>query len=145
MRRGDIRPALLDALGDGPGHGYELMRRLSERSGGRWRPSPGSVYPTLQMLEEEGLVRGQESEGKKVYQLTDTGRADVDTRAAQSTDGPPWAHGGNSGHGDLREAVGQLMAAARQVATTGSPELVAEATAIVTETRRKLYELLARA
>src|SRR5437870_7050056 len=81
MRRGDIRSALLTELAEGPGHGYELMTRLEERAEGAWRPSPGSVYPTLQSLEDEGLVRSVERDGKRVFELTDAGREEVAARA----------------------------------------------------------------
>jgi DNA-binding PadR family transcriptional regulator len=73
-----VRGLLLAALLDGPAHGYELMRRLEGQAGGRWRPSPGSVYPLLQLLEDEGLVRGRDSEGRKVFELTERGRAQAD-------------------------------------------------------------------
>src|SRR5579864_6524404 len=80
MRRGDIRTALLGALEEGPAHGYELIGRLEQKSGGMWRPSPGSVYPTLQMFEDEGLVRSEERDGKRTYELTDAGRAEAGER-----------------------------------------------------------------
>src|SRR5690242_5680234 len=73
-RRGDVRYAILDALAERPMHGYEIMSWLEERSGGRWRPSPGSVYPTLQLLEDEGLVAGSDEGGRRVFALTDAGR-----------------------------------------------------------------------
>ena len=78
MRRGDVRTAMLVALRDEPAHGYEVMRRLEEISGGLWRPSPGSVYPHLQMLEDEGLVRSSEVNGSRTYSLTDAGRAEAE-------------------------------------------------------------------
>src|SRR6187549_3195421 len=81
MRRGEIRTVLLGALTDGPGHGYDVMQRLEEKTGGAWRPSPGSVYPTLQLLEDEGLVRSTERDGKRVYEITDAGRAEAQRRA----------------------------------------------------------------
>src|SRR6476659_2831154 len=74
-RRGDIRTALLVALTDAPAHGYELIQRIEDKSEGAWRPSAGSVYPTLQLLEDEGLVTSTESDGKRVYSITDEGRA----------------------------------------------------------------------
>src|SRR5215471_8233544 len=78
MRRGDIRTALLVVLEDGPGHGYDLIQRLEEKTDGGWRPSPGSVYPTLQMLEDEGLITvAPDDGGRKSYTLTDTGRAEA--------------------------------------------------------------------
>lgn len=77
FRQGEVRLALLSLLDDGPGHGYELMKRLEERSGGTYNASPGTVYPVLQQLEDEGLVRCVEDDGKKVYHLTDAGRAEL--------------------------------------------------------------------
>jgi DNA-binding PadR family transcriptional regulator len=88
MRRGDIRTALLVALADGPGHGYEIIGRLEEKSGGVWRPSPGSVYPTLQMFEDEGLVRSEVRDGQRVYELTDAGRAEAPARAEKFGNSP---------------------------------------------------------
>jgi len=92
MRRGDIRTAVLLALKDGPAHGYEVMRRLEERSGGIWRPSPGSVYPTLQMLEDEGLVTAEPHEGTRTYELTEIGRS-AGKRAPLSAPGVPRGNG----------------------------------------------------
>jgi DNA-binding PadR family transcriptional regulator len=143
MRRGDIRTAMLSALQDGPGHGYELMNRLSERSGGRWRPSPGSVYPLLQALQDEGLVTAVEADGKRVFSLTETGRAAAAERAASG--GPEFSFGGDDTHHNLRSSVMQLMAAAKMIGVNGSPEVMTKAEAIVTEARRKLYQLLAEA
>ena len=142
MRRGDIRTALLTALQDGPGHGYELMGRMGERTGGRWRPSPGSVYPTLAALQDEGLVTSAETDGKRVFSLTETGQAAATERAAAH--GGAWMKGDPEEH-KLRSSVIQLMAAAKQVDMAGSPEQITQADAIVTEARRKLYQLLAEA
>lgn len=77
FRQGEVRLALLSLLGDGPAHGYELMKRLEERSGGMYQSSAGTVYPVLQQLEDEGLARSQEEEGKKVYHITDAGRDEL--------------------------------------------------------------------
>ncbi len=143
-RRGDIRVALLFGLEAGPAHGYELIQRLGERTGGRWKPSPGSVYPTLQLLEEEGLASSVEQDGKRVYDLTEAGRAALAERSAAG--GPPWMGPESGGaHGDLRAAVGQLVMAAKQVGMGGTPAQVESATGIVNEARRKLYQLLAEA
>ena len=79
VRRGDVRPAILAVLEDEPMHGYQVIRVLEERSGGRWRPSAGSVYPTLQQLQDEGLVRSEEVDGRRTYSLTDEGRTLVAT------------------------------------------------------------------
>jgi DNA-binding PadR family transcriptional regulator len=91
MRRGDIRTAVLAVLAEEPGHGYEVIQAIEEKSGGAWRPSPGSVYPTLQLLEDEGLARSTEQDGKRVYQLTETGLAEAAKRVEEAG-GPPWAN-----------------------------------------------------
>src|SRR5262245_59324577 len=96
MRRGDIRTALLAALSEGPGHGYDIMQALEEKSGGAWRPSPGSVYPTLQLLEDEGLVRSFERDGKRIYEITDAGREEA-TRRVDEAGGTPWELAGRGG------------------------------------------------
>ena len=145
MGRGDVRPLLLTALLQGPAHGYEIIRRLEERSGGRWRPSAGSVYPTLQLLEEARTVTGRDESGKKVYELTETGRVEAQQAAA----GKPLAAWDidedpvGSGRDDLRSAVGQLHLAARQVGEVGGDARVQRAVEIVNDARRKLYQLLA--
>src|SRR5580704_10915094 len=115
MRRGAIRTAILLALREEPAHGYEVMRRLEEMSGGLWRPSPGSVYPHLQMLEDEGLVRSSEQDGSKTYQLTDAGSAEA---AAVPT--MPWESAeGEDVIRQLRHSMGQLMMAAKQLSGAG--------------------------
>jgi DNA-binding PadR family transcriptional regulator len=141
MRRGDVRAALMVALLDGPAHGYELIQRLETRTDGRWKPSPGSVYPLLQMMADEGLVTTREEEGKRVHDLTDDGRRVAEERA-ESGD-LPWEAVRTAGDGSLRTATRDLQRAAREVALAGSPDAVARATEIVTDARRKLYGLLA--
>jgi DNA-binding PadR family transcriptional regulator len=140
MRRGDVRVALLDALLDGPAHGYELITRLEQRSGGMWRPSAGSVYPTLQLLEEQARVTGRDDGGKRVFELTDDGRQEAE--AARSSQ--PWAEGGPSdAHRGLRATLGQLGMAARQVVQVGDDTQIEAATAILVDARQRLYRLLA--
>jgi DNA-binding PadR family transcriptional regulator len=139
-RRGDIRTAVLAVLAERPGHGYEVMQTLEERTGGAWRPSPGSVYPTLQLLEDEGLVRVQVQDGRKVYELTDSGRAEAAQRAEQAG-GPPWAAEGRDP--GLRRELAQLAAAVAQVARAGDDERRERAAAILKDARRQLYQLLA--
>jgi DNA-binding PadR family transcriptional regulator len=139
--RGDVRAAILVLLAEQPMHGYQIIQELGGRSGGVWRPSPGSVYPTLQQLEDEGLVRGQEQEGKRVFQLTEAGKAEVDRRGEDAA--PPW---------DLTEGTGPLMdlrdvgfgvaTAVVQVAQTGNDRQIARAKDILTEARKQLYRLL---
>jgi DNA-binding PadR family transcriptional regulator len=143
MRRGDIRTAVLAILVDRPAHGYEIIQTLEERSGGAWRPSPGSVYPMLQLLEDEGLVRSSENEGKKVFELTDTGREEAATRLEEAG-GPPWEQTGRGGsHGELRDSLVKLHMAAQQVGRTATPEQAERAAEILRQARRELYQLLA--
>lgn len=144
MRRGDIRTAVLAVLAEEAGHGYEVMQRLEEKSEGTWRPSPGSVYPMLQQLEDEGLVRSTERDGKRVFEITEVGRAEAASRM-EDAGGPPWdaARRGGSGRGQLREAMTTLGLAVRQVGMAGSQEQIEQATAIVANARKQLYSLLA--
>jgi len=142
-RRGLIRSAVLTLLTERPMHGYEIMQQLEERSGGHWRPSPGSVYPTLQMLEDEGLVKSEEVEGKRVFSLTDQGKAEAETMAGEEG-AAPWAHEGPADpRHKLRHAVFQLGGAAKQIGIAGSDAQVEEALAILAEARKRLYTLLA--
>jgi DNA-binding PadR family transcriptional regulator len=138
--KGEVRGLLLASLLDGPAHGYELMRRLEKQAGGRWRPSPGSVYPLMQLLEDEGLVQSTEYQGRKVYELTPAGREQADqTRLRDLAAGAPEA----GAHVDLRAEVDRLYSAARQVGTVGEAEQVEEAVTIVKNARQALYRLLA--
>ena len=151
MRRGDIRWALLEALTDGPAHGYELITRLEERSGGAWRPSPGSVYPTLQMLEDEGLVHSEEREGKRTYELTESGRAVAAERASVAAEdrehgpgpGPRRMRNMRLGGERLGPALGPLALAARQVIMTGDEEQIEKGHEILSRATKELYKLLA--
>jgi DNA-binding PadR family transcriptional regulator len=142
--RGDVRAAILALLSEEPMHGYQIMRELTERSGGVWRPSPGSIYPTLQLLEDEGLVRGEESEGgRRLFHLTDEGR---EAAAATSSGQAPWdvvAAGGDEKALAFRDLAFQVMVAARQVAQAGEPAQVDRAMDVLRETRRRLYGILA--
>jgi DNA-binding PadR family transcriptional regulator len=143
-RRGDVRTAILALLAEQPMHGYQVIQELETRSGGRWRPSAGSVYPTLQQLEDEGLVRGEESDGRRVFSLTDAGRALLAGRAKAPT--APWESVGPAGEEaafDLRRLSFQVGAAAMQVAHVGSPGSLDQARDILTDARRRLYRLLA--
>ncbi|MGO8860593.1 MAG: PadR family transcriptional regulator [Acidimicrobiales bacterium] len=140
MARGDIRRAILSALTDGPAHGYAVMRRLEDMSGGLWRPSPGSVYPHLQMLEDEGMVGSSEQDGTRTFHLTEAGTAE----AAKETP-LPWA---TSREGDdqirnLRLAAAQLMSAAKQLSGAGENEQVERGIAVVQRARKELYQILA--
>ena len=139
MPRGAIRTAILVALRDEPGNGYEVMRRLEESSGGLWRPSPGSVYPHLQMLEDEGLVRSNDLDGSRTYTLTDSGRAETEHATL------PWQGAGpiDDEVRTLRESMGQLMSAAKQLAGAGQTSQVERGTAVIQKARKELYQILA--
>jgi DNA-binding PadR family transcriptional regulator len=141
-RRGDIRAAVLRLLSEAPMHGYQIIQELSARSEGNWSPSAGSVYPTLQLLADEGLVTSEESGGKKVFSLTDAGKAEV----AKTADQPaPWEEAAQSGTGvqGYREAVMRLAGAAMQVGKSGNEDQMKRGIEILTEARKKLYEILA--
>jgi DNA-binding PadR family transcriptional regulator len=141
-RKGDVRAAVLALLGERPMHGYEIIGELDERTGGMWKPSPGSVYPTLQLLEEEGLVVGEELDGKRRYSLTDDGRAKV----AEQADPAPWeevARGADPEVVELWKAFRQMAMAVKQISVAAGPGQQAKALAILTEARKKLYGVLA--
>ena len=145
VRRGEVRSLILAALKDRPMHGYELIQELEAQSGGRWRPSAGSIYPTLQQLSDEGLVTGADVDGRRVYTLTDEGR-----KAAAETGSAPWADDkdADAGEGtgargqDLMRQVMELAAAIVQVHKVGSPRARSEAIRIVTDARKQMYRLL---
>jgi DNA-binding PadR family transcriptional regulator len=140
--RGDIRAAILALLAEQPMHGYQIIREIGERSEGAWTPSPGSVYPTLQQLTDEGLVRSSETEGKRVYELTDEGRTEADRKSGAL----PWeeaAQGADDDLSALRELVFQVLAATKQVAHAGSKPQLAAAQEVLRTARKSLYRLLA--
>ena len=142
-RRGDVRTGLLSLLADKPMHGYEVIQELEAQSDGRWRPSAGSIYPTLQMLEDEGLVTSEERDDKRVYTITDAGRAELEERRERGA-GDPWEFGPlGEGLGQLREAGVQLAAATMQVARAGSEAQRKHAAEILADARKKIYALLA--
>jgi DNA-binding PadR family transcriptional regulator len=143
-RRGDIRSAILLLLAEEPRNGYGLMQEIEERSGGVWRPSPGSVYPALSQLEDEGLVQATEHDGRKSFTLTDAGTAHVE--ANRERFGTPWetvGEGASDELHDLRHSAQALAIAAMQVAQTGTKAQLAEAKSILEDARRGLYRLLA--
>ncbi|MEV6701231.1 MULTISPECIES: PadR family transcriptional regulator [unclassified Streptomyces] len=141
-RRGDVRASILALLKDRPMHGYEMIQEIAERSGGAWKPSPGSVYPTLQLLEDEGLIASESEGGKKLFALTDSGRSAAD-------EGPdaPWEEAGRGVDWDtlneIRQAGFGLMEAFGQVWKTGSKEQREKALTVINDARKKLYLILA--
>ena len=138
-----IKAAVFAALAEGPMHGYQIMQRIEELSGG-WRPSPGSVYPTLQEFEDRDLVRSEEVDGKRVYSLTEAGTAEAD-KLRDLEGNLPWmtAEGPTGTRMKLRQAVGGLAAATRQVGMSGSDDMVAKTLEILADARKRIYALLA--
>lgn len=140
-RRGDVRLAILALLIERPMHGYEIIQQIAERSQGLWRPSPGSVYPTLQMLVDEGLISGSETDGKKrLFELTEDGRS-----AAEEIEAPPWeaiADGADPGQLSLRTALGQLFGAVAQAGQAATAEQQQRVVDIVNSARKEIYGIL---
>ena len=146
--RGDVRATILALLTEGPRTGYQIMSDIEERSRGSWRPSPGAVYPALQLLADEGLIAGEEAGGRRTFSLTDAGRdyiANNPEMARGAWDAMADA-GAESGPGDLPRLFGEaarLGAAIAQTAHAGSPEQIRRAERLLKQTRRTLYEFLA--
>ena len=143
-RRGDLRTAVLLLLAEEPRNGYQIMQELEERSEGLWRPSPGSVYPTLQQLEDEGMIRSDEQDGRRLYHLTDAGRAFVADRPEDQP--PPWetfADTFSDQHAEFGALMRDVAMAFVQVQHAGTEAQVAEARRVLTDARRALYRILA--
>jgi DNA-binding PadR family transcriptional regulator len=143
MRRGDVRAALLVLLDEEPRNGYAHMQEIEQRSEGLWKPSPGSVYPALQQLEDEGLARVTEEAGRKSYELTDEGRAYVEEKREQL--GTPWAGLGDEPGDEIRamfKLIPAIADALTQIAKSGDEAQVARATDVLKDTRKSLYRIL---
>ena len=140
--RGDVRAAVLQLLAEEPMHGYQLMQAIAERSGGRWTPSPGAIYPTINQLEDEGLVVVTADAGRKLATLTDAGRAHIAAHSETASDPFAGFDPGAPG-GDLRGLLEQLRSATRQVGRNGTDVQRTAAAAILAEARRAMYLLLA--
>lgn len=143
--RGDARLAILALLEEGPRHGYQLIQDIRERSGGAWNPSPGSIYPALSALQDEGLIDDEKVDGKRVFSLTDAGSVYVVERAedlrrvfADNTASPE-----REDVTDLRELIWGVGGAALTVIGSGTPEQRDQAREILNRTRRDLYRILA--
>src|SRR5262245_30649331 len=142
-RRGDVRAGILAWLAEGPRNGYQIMQALEERSRGMWRPSPGSVYPALQQLQDEELVRAEEAGTGRVFHLTDKGRAYVEEHRAETE--APWEWATSAADEELFELFGQIRqigAALWQIASSGQSEQIAQARKVLTDARRALYRIL---
>jgi DNA-binding PadR family transcriptional regulator len=144
-KRGDVRAAILSLLSEKPLNGYQIMQELEQRSRGAWRPSPGAVYPALQQLEDEGLVRAESLSSGRVYSLTDTGRSYIRDHADEI--GSPWEAGAQQTCDDnvlgLFSELKHIATATLQVAHAGSSTQIRDAQKILNQTRRSLYRLLA--
>jgi DNA-binding PadR family transcriptional regulator len=146
VRRGDVRSAILDVLDNAgePINGYQVIQQIAERTNDAWKPSPGSVYPTMAQLQDEGLIEDAPA-GRKTVQLTEAGRTHVTENAEEIA--AVWtvfdADEADDSHGDLRLVIKQTVGAIVQVATAGTPAQQAKAVEILADTRRKLYGLLA--
>ncbi|MFC7216821.1 PadR family transcriptional regulator [Streptomyces polyrhachis] len=141
-RKGDVRTSILALLKERPMHGYEMIQEIAERSGGAWKPSPGSVYPTLQLLEDEGMISSVSEGGKKLFTLTDAGRGEAEAGAEA-----PWEEAGRGVDWEAMQEVGQagmaLAEAFRQTWATGTPEQRQKAIGVVNDARKRLYLILA--
>jgi DNA-binding PadR family transcriptional regulator len=133
---------VLALLAERPMHGYEMITELETRTGGVWRPSPGSIYPTLQLLEDEGLIISEESGGRKRFTLTEAGQAE----ATSAGEPAPWEHVGDEtveNWHDIKDAAFGAMNALRQVMMTGTDEQRQRAVEVIVDAKRKLYAILA--
>jgi len=149
-RRGEARYVLLDALRDGPKHGYEIIKALEERSAGRYAPSPGTVYPTMQFLEDQGLVRADQGAERRVYALTEAGRAALEGHAADLTDfwarfaGPAESDAARPEVGFLRDALDDLARTVwRGIGEQDSPETIGRVRQAVEHCRNEVRSLIA--
>lgn len=141
-RRGDVRAAILALLTEKPMHGYEMLKELESRTDGVWRPSAGSIYPTLQLLEDEGLIEGTEAEGKRRFTLTDAGTKHAGERESATS---PWEEvreGTGIGRRRLGEGLHQLNSAVGQLVVAASAEQQERGRAILDQARRSIYALL---
>jgi DNA-binding PadR family transcriptional regulator len=137
-----VGAAILALLDEQPMHGYELIGALEERSGGRWKPSPGSIYPALQRLEDRGFITSIEQDDQRRFELTDDGRERL-AEHRRAGDAEPWNEHRLGGHGELRRAMSELTGPARQIGRFGTPDQVAAAVAAVKTTTAALYRILA--
>jgi DNA-binding PadR family transcriptional regulator len=152
VRRGDVRSAILDVVRTAQWNGedingYQVIQQIAERSNNAWRPSPGSVYPTIQQLEDEGLVETSDANGRRSLKLTTAGQEYAEAHGDELT--AVWApfeqpdRDEDTGVADLRPEIGQVMGAVWQIVTTGSDQQRQAAVDILVDTRRKLYGVLA--
>lgn len=139
-RRGDVRLAALLLIAEEPRNGYQIIQELESRTDGRWKPSPGAIYPALNQLEDEGLIRPSEAQSGKAFEITDAGR-----EQASAVEKAPWEReeGASSPTRDLGKSYGQAWTAIQAVADTGDDALIAKAEEEIRALRKRLYQLLA--
>lgn len=139
-RRGDIPAAVLALLNEGDMHGYQIIREISERTDGAWTPSPGSIYPALQLLEDQGMVTSTSIGGKRTFSLTEAGS----TEAKKLPEDGPWAEfiTETDPERKLRESFISLIQATKQISTVGSPEQIDRAASILSNARKSMYAML---
>jgi len=146
-RRGDVRAAILDLLAEGgTWNGYQVIQEIAGRTDGVWRPSAGSVYPALQQLEDEALIRAETTgeDRRRMYTLTDEGRAYVEEHADELRASWDAVTGSiDDAEVQLRRTMKQVIVAVTQVAQAGSAGQVQQAGKILGDTRRALYRILA--
>lgn len=140
--RGDVRAAILTLLSEEPMHGYQIIHEIEKRSDGAWKPSPGSVYPTLQLLADEGLIHGQEAAGKKTYSVTEMGTEEVETSRPAPWDKPSTRE--SAPLGQLTKSAAKLGEAVVLILRGGVSDQVQEAVKVVDDARNKLYTILAQ-
>jgi len=155
VRRGDVRVAILAVLADQPLNGYQVIQEISEKTNGAWRPSPGSVYPTIAQLEDEGLIEGDDERGRRTVQLTESGRAylaehedeiaEVWAPFTREREERPARGDADSGpdFAALKPELGRVMNAVWQIITTGTDDQRRAAIGVLVEARRALYQILA--
>ena len=156
MRRGDVRTAIIDVLhrartAEEPINGYQVIQEIAELSNGEWRPSPGSVYPTIQQLQDEGLVESDDERGRRTHPAHRPGRR-VGRGATPTSSPSVWAPFARtepvrgdqpSGQADIKSEIGQVVSAVWQLATQGSEQQKKAALDVLVDTRRRLYGILA--
>jgi DNA-binding PadR family transcriptional regulator len=145
-RRGDIKFMLLGLLAERPQHGYELIKELEARGGGFRRLSPGSVYPTLQLLEESGYLTSEQIEGKRVYTIAESGKQLLSDRQEQSDPSNPhdrFTQGKPSELIELRRTLTELNDAVTQIARSGNLEQGKRVRDLLAQVKREIYKILA--
>src|ERR1700733_12139558 len=142
--RGDVRAAILALLREGPRNGYQIMSDIEEHSNGAWRPSPGAVYPALQLLADEGLIAGEESGSRRTFSLTEAGRQHIEEDPERAR--PAWEAMAQDEPGEMPGLFAQaarLGGSIVQLAHAGTPEQIRAAERLLEQTRRRMYQILA--